>query len=135
MEFNVTNPKEDGHTPLEIFHRSVVNPLGRFTILLFGRPGETIFPLPFTMVQVPVPIKGMLALRLVELWQITWFGPALETLGGASKLIFTLSRTLLHSPLSCRCSRNVVPANSALDGMYCTAKELSLGKKVPPPIQ
>src|SRR5690348_6772332 len=68
-------------------------------------------PAPLRILQVPVPIAGVLAARLAVGPQTIWFGPAAATVGAASNLIVTVDVLGAQTPLEIdHCKTYVVPA-------------------------
>ena len=89
----------DGQTPFEIVHCKIFVPVEILVKADNGEVGETIVPVPEISDQLPVPIAGMLAVKVVLLTQIVWLVPALETDGLASRCMLTVEVVFGHTPL------------------------------------
>ena len=88
-----------GQVPLEMVQIKVLVPMERPVTADVGWVGEVGVPVPFSRVQVPVPIVGGVAAKVLVVEQMVWSGPAFAGLGGASMVMVTVSVVAGQTPL------------------------------------
>ena len=83
---------EAGQTPFVILHSNSFKPTPSNITCELGEVGVTTKPGPVTTFQTPTPIAGALPAKfaVVELAQILCVGPALDTVGFASRTMATV---------------------------------------------
>jgi len=81
---------EEGHTPLATVHWKTLVPALKPVIVELANAGFTTVPVPESFIQLPVPIKGVAAFKVVEVEQINWLTPALEVLGFSETVMVIL---------------------------------------------
>ena len=91
---------------LEIVQRNTFVPNPTFLTAVVGEEPLTKVPLPLTTDQVPVPTTGAFALSIAES-QTVWFVPAIEVVGGRTRVIMTSSVVGVQVPLD-MVQRNVL---------------------------
>ena len=88
-----------GQVPLEMVQIKVLVPMERPVTADVGWVGEVGVPVPFSRVQVPVPVVGVVAAKVLVVEQMVWSGPAFAGLGGASTVMVTVSAVVGQTPL------------------------------------
>ena len=87
----MTSSKELAQGGFEVVHLNVLFPTPNPVMVVFGKVGEVIVPLPPIKVHAPEPAVGVFAaITALELTQTVWSGPAADTEGGALTVIVTL---------------------------------------------
>ena len=88
-----------GQVPLETIQTKVLMPMERPVTAEVGWVGVVGVPVPLSRVQVPVPVVGVVAAKVLVVEQMVWSGPALAGLGGASIVMATVSEVVGQTPL------------------------------------
>jgi hypothetical protein len=94
----VMSSEEGGHAPLLIVQRNVFNPGARPVTFDAGLEGDVGVPEPLTNVQRPAPTPGVFPARTADVPPTTWSGPASAVVGGASRIIVTVSSDGVQVP-------------------------------------
>jgi hypothetical protein len=87
----ITSSDEAAQAPFAMVHLNRLAPVPRPVTSETGLFGFAIEPLPLMRVHVPFPTRGVFPAKFVEVAHIVWSGPALETVGTASRVIVTSS--------------------------------------------
>src|SRR5260221_12092967 len=88
----VTLSFDGGHDPLVTVQTKVFAPTERPVTPEVGSAGVATLPVPARTVHAPTPTVGVLPARVAVVEQTVSSGPALAVVGGASRVITTVSR-------------------------------------------
>src|SRR5258707_768712 len=88
----VTLSFDGGHDPLVTVQTKVFAPTERAVTPDVGSPGVVTFAVPVITIHAPVPTVGELPARVAVVEQTVSSGPAFAVVGGASRVITTVSR-------------------------------------------
>jgi hypothetical protein len=108
----VTEDTDDGQVPFEIVQVKTFAPVDNPETEVVAEAVLLKIPVPEVIVQMPLPIIGVFAAKLVLVAQICWLVPATETLGLASTVIETSSKTDPHEPLGIVQRNTETPASN-----------------------
>src|ERR1051325_8008775 len=87
----MTSSNDEGHVPLLTVQRNVFAPGASPVTLEAGFDGDVTVPVPPTSVHTPLPTEGVLPASSVDEPLISGSGPATAVVGGASRVIMTVS--------------------------------------------
>ena len=87
------------HTPLLTDQIKVLAPMPKLLTVVLGLLGVRMVPEPPSSDQAPVPTVGVTAVRVTELEQIFWSGPALGALGAVLRVMTTVLLEGAQGPL------------------------------------
>jgi hypothetical protein len=105
---------ETGQTPLATDHSKMLFPVAKPVTPDEFNVGVVTEELPAITDQVPTPTIGALALKVVFGEQITWFKPAIDTVGNESTKIITVSVELGQVPFEVVQTRELTPLDNAI---------------------
>jgi len=114
----VTVLADAGHTPFEIVHTNWFDPLLKPVTELFGKEVLITDAVPVITVQRPVPIAGVLALRVAVVEHTVCVVPAFDNVGGISRITVTVLVDAGQTPFEIVHTNLFVPLLKPVTGLF-----------------